>query len=150
MRERSDETASSRPLATMSPTGVGGKLRPVQEHARQSARMEDVDFDQVLAILLSWVGRPVAIGLEAGSLPLEVVRMRGVLMGVPSVTDPYDSEYEFRVNAEPEAGFELHRDCFTGGDYFPDSGRLILSVGDAELGAAPTDAMLHIVVQGDG
>lgn len=72
--------------------------------------MEDVDFDRVLAILLSWIGRPVAVGVEVGDLPLQIARMRGVLAAAPSITDPYGSEYEFRVNEQPDSGFELHRD----------------------------------------
>lgn len=92
-------------------------------------RMDDLDFDAVLGLLLEWQGSTVAVGVDVTDRTLEVAKMRGTL-GVPKdIADPFDEdEFEFAITELTGTGFALHRHYVIGANYFPDSKHLIIAL----------------------
>lgn len=108
-------------------------------------QMIDLDFDQVLSVLQRWLGDAVNVGVSVTARPVQVASLRGLLGATRDVLDPYDEEeWEFTVGEHGTIG--LHRDCFSGANLFPESGRLIvLMVDDDEQPAAAAVTEVHVV-----
>lgn len=107
--------------------------------------MLDLDFDQVLAVLQGWMGKPIVVGIDATHEPLSIATLRGVLGASHEIIAPYDEdEWEFTIG--DYGRFAIQRAYFGGANYFPDGGRLIAGVlNDSDAPDDPPSLWIHVV-----